>query len=204
MGFIWLPANLIDLVHLMFCPPRCDDDDDDGGAGAPSLPSARVAYHFSPVSDPDPGLHITIAIIIIAAINLLAVPRWTHNLLESNVEPTHFLAALLDPAVGYCGLYWTLWLLPQCTAELCPPCWILLFFTFLDLISLLLRYNHAGHALETHPLWSCGVSDCNTWPLTAFTLWDDCDSGQPSSCVPSHKALCTVSYICVYVCVSSM
>lgn len=44
MGYIRLTA-LIDLVHLMFCPPRCDDDDDD----APSFPSARVAYHFSPV-----------------------------------------------------------------------------------------------------------------------------------------------------------
>lgn len=41
MGYIRLTA-LIDLVHLMFCPPRCDDD-------APSFPSARVAYHFSPV-----------------------------------------------------------------------------------------------------------------------------------------------------------
>lgn len=72
LSFIWLPANSIDLVHLMFCPPRCDDDDDDG-AGVPFFPSARVAYHFSPVSDRDPGHHATI-IIIIADINLLAVP----------------------------------------------------------------------------------------------------------------------------------
>lgn len=41
MGYVRL-TSLIDLVHLMFCPPRCDDD-------APSFPSARVAYHFSPV-----------------------------------------------------------------------------------------------------------------------------------------------------------
>lgn len=34
-----------------------------------------------------------------------AVLWWTHNLLELNLEPTYFLAALLHPAIGYCGLY---------------------------------------------------------------------------------------------------
>lgn len=47
VGCIGLAA-LIDLVHFMFYLPRCDDDDDDGGHAPPS-PSARVAYHFSPV-----------------------------------------------------------------------------------------------------------------------------------------------------------
>ena len=31
-------AALIDLVRLMFYPPRCDDDDDDDDASCPALP----------------------------------------------------------------------------------------------------------------------------------------------------------------------
>lgn len=48
-------------------------------------------------------------------------------------------------------------------------------------------------------LWSGDSSDCNTHPFSAFTLWDDCDSGQPShrclSYVHFLKALYIVSYI---------
>lgn len=152
---------------------------------APPFPSDRVAYYFSPVLPAWPFI-----------ITIIYLTVW-------GIQPsgTSLLNSLPgSPSTDHCD--WLLWLaLDNTTGTCCTHDALLnfrlsnsgLFFFPYIFLSPVLWNEHAGHVLYSCLLWSGGLSDCNTCPISAFFPWDHCGSGRPLflfACVCLAKISC--------------
>lgn len=163
---------------------------------ATTFPSARVAYHFSPVLPAWPWMT---SACLAPHCHRLPHCLWISTLLDVTAHLFPYWSLWLVTVAGH-GLHriiMHLWFSP----ELLPVQFLdfLLHFLFIIFCNPVPLAGHVGHDLSSCLLWPGGLSDCTLSPISAFFPWDHCGSGKRQvlcSCVLGTTSCSKMFAVC--------